>query len=83
MSDSKLMIFAGNANPALASKVASRLELPLGKSLVTQILITCYLKFRHQINSDNVLSHDVLTEYPTQESNSTKVMGLFMQLVRW
>ena len=36
MSDSNLMIFTGNANPALASKVASKLGIPLGKAFVSK-----------------------------------------------
>lgn len=36
MSDSNLMIFTGNANPALAAKVASRLGIPLGKAHVSK-----------------------------------------------
>ena len=36
MSDNNLMIFTGNANPALAAKVASKLGLPLGKAFVSK-----------------------------------------------
>ena len=36
MPDKNLMVFSGNANPTLASKIASRLGVPLGKSLVTK-----------------------------------------------
>ncbi|EQM95321.1 ribose-phosphate pyrophosphokinase-like domain-containing protein, partial [Oxalobacter paraformigenes] len=36
MSDSNLMIFTGNANPALAAKVASKLGIPLGKAFVSK-----------------------------------------------
>ena len=36
MSDSNLMIFTGNANPALAAKVASKLSIPLGKAFVSK-----------------------------------------------
>ena len=36
MSDSNLMIFTGNANPALAAKVASSLGIPLGKAHVSK-----------------------------------------------
>ncbi|MCL1886757.1 MAG: ribose-phosphate pyrophosphokinase [Betaproteobacteria bacterium] len=36
MSDTDLMIFTGNANPALASKVASKLGIPLGKAYVSK-----------------------------------------------
>ncbi|MBS7404535.1 MAG: ribose-phosphate pyrophosphokinase, partial [Oxalobacter sp.] len=36
MSDSNLMIFTGNANPALAAKVASKLGIPLGKAHVSK-----------------------------------------------
>ena len=37
MSDSNLMIFTGNANPALAAKVASKLGIPLGKAFVSKV----------------------------------------------
>ncbi len=36
MSDTNLMIFTGNANPALAAKVASKLGIPLGKAHVSK-----------------------------------------------
>ncbi len=36
MSDPNLMIFTGNANPALAAKVASKLGIPLGKAHVSR-----------------------------------------------
>jgi ribose-phosphate pyrophosphokinase len=34
VSDSRLMVFAGNATPRLASDIAGRLNMPLGKALV-------------------------------------------------
>ncbi|MDR1311640.1 MAG: ribose-phosphate pyrophosphokinase [Burkholderiaceae bacterium] len=36
MPDTELMLFTGNANPALASSVASKLGIPLGKALVSR-----------------------------------------------
>ena len=36
MSDSNLMIFTANPNPALAAKVASKLGIPLGKAFVSK-----------------------------------------------
>ena len=36
----------------------------LDKSLVIQILVTGYLKFRRQINSDNALSLAIKTQHP-------------------
>ena len=36
MSDNNLMIFTGNANPALAAQVASKLGIPLGKAFVSK-----------------------------------------------
>ena len=36
MATGKMMVFAGNANPQLAHKIASRLSLPLGKAQVSR-----------------------------------------------
>ena len=36
MSDNNLMIFTGNANPALAAQVASKLGIPLSKAFVSK-----------------------------------------------
>ena len=33
---SKMMVFTGNANPALAQKVVERLDIPLGKANVSR-----------------------------------------------
>ena len=36
MATGKMMVFAGNANPQLAHKIATRLQLPLGKAQVSR-----------------------------------------------
>ena len=36
MSDSSMMVFSGNANRALAEKIANQLRIPLGKSSVAE-----------------------------------------------
>ena len=36
MSETSMMVFSGNANLALAEKIADQLRLPLGKASVTR-----------------------------------------------
>ena len=76
MSDSKLMIFAGNANPALASKVASRLELPLGKSLVTKFSDG---EVRVELN-ENVRGKDVFIIQPTCAPTNDNLMEILLMV---
>ncbi|QHS10188.1 ribose-phosphate diphosphokinase [Sinimarinibacterium sp. NLF-5-8] len=76
MSDSKLMLFSGNANPKLARDIAAYLKLPVGEALVgrfsdgeTQIEIL-----------ENVRGKDVFVVQPTCAPTNDNTMELLMML---
>ena len=70
MSDSNLMIFTGNANPALAAKVASRLGIPLGKAHVSKFV---------EIN-ENVRGKDVFVIQSTCAPTNDNLMEIVLMV---
>ena len=72
----KLMLFAGNANPELASEVAKSLGIPLSDSLVS-------LFSDGEINieiRDNVRGHDVFIIQPTCAPTHRNIMELVLMI---
>ena len=72
----KLMLFAGNANPELASEVAKSLGIPLSDSLVS-------LFSDGEINieiHDNVRGHDVFIIQPTCAPTHRNIMELVLMI---
>lgn len=76
MSDSNMMVFTGNANPALAKKVVAYLNVSLGKAVVG--------KFSDgEINVDiidNVRGRDVFIIQPTCEPTNDNLMELLVMM---
>lgn len=76
MSDSPMMIFTGNANPALAQSIASNLKLPMGKASVGQfsdgeVMVEL---------SENVRGRDVFVVQPTCAPTNDNLMELLMMI---
>lgn len=76
MSTHKMKIFAGNANPTLASRVASRLGIPLGKSLVTKFSDG---EVRVELN-ENVRGKDVFIIQPTCAPTNDNLMEILLMV---
>lgn len=76
MSNHKMKIFAGNANPTLASRVASRLGIPLGKSLVTKFSDG---EVRVELN-ENVRGKDVFIIQPTCAPTNDNLMEILLMV---
>lgn len=74
MADSRLMIFTGNANPALARDVAGYLKVPMGKASVGrfsdgEVMVEI---------EENVRGRDVFVVQPTCSPTNESVMELLM-----
>jgi ribose-phosphate pyrophosphokinase len=76
MADGKLMIFTGNANPALAQEIASHLRMPLGKASVGrfsdgEVMVEI---------EENVRGRDVFVIQSTCVPTNDNVMELLMMV---
>ncbi len=76
MAETRLMVFTGNANPALAHDIASRLKQPLGKATVGrfsdgEVMVEVM---------ENVRGRDVFVIQPTCAPTNDSVMELLMML---
>jgi ribose-phosphate pyrophosphokinase len=76
MSDSKLMLFSGNANPKLSKDIANYLRMPLGNAVVGQFSDG---EIQIEIN-ENVRGKDVFVIQPTCAPTNDNVMELLMML---
>jgi ribose-phosphate pyrophosphokinase len=76
MSDSKLMLFSGNANPKLAQDIASYLKMPLGQAVVGR-----FSDGEVQVEiMENVRGCDVFVIQPTCAPTNDNIMELMMML---
>jgi ribose-phosphate pyrophosphokinase len=76
MADGQLMLFTGNANPALAQEIANYLRAPLGKLMVSR-----FSDGEVQIEIlENVRGKDVFVIQPTCAPTNDNVMELLMML---
>lgn len=76
MSDSKLMLFSGNANPKLAQDMASYLKMPLGQAMVGR-----FSDGEVQVEiMENVRGADVFVIQPTCAPTNDNIMELMMML---
>ena len=74
MSDSQMMVFAGNANPQLALAVARFLNLPLGKAHVGK-----FSDGEIQVEiMENVRGRDVFILQPTCNPTNDNLMELIV-----
>ena len=81
MSASGMMVFSGNAHPALSADVAGYLSLPLGKSVVGQ-----FSDGEVQVEiQENVRGRDVFVIQPTSEPTNDNLMELLVMIdaLRW
>ena len=69
-----LMLFSGNANPALAEKISSHLKIPLSKAVVSTFSDG---EIRVEI-LDNVRGHDVFIIQPTSAPSNNNLMELLI-----
>ncbi len=76
MSDKNMMVFSGNANPTLASKIASKLGIPLGKSLVTKFSDG---EVRVELN-ENVRGKDVFIVQSTCAPTNDNLMEILLMV---
>lgn len=76
MSDSKLMLFSGNANPKLAQDIANYLKTPLGQAVLAK-----FSDGEIQIEIlENVRGKDVFVVQPTCVPTNDNVMELLLML---
>lgn len=76
MSDSKLMLFSGNANPRLAQDIANYLKMPLGQAMVGK-----FSDGEIQVEIlENVRGRDVFVIQPTCAPTNDNIMELMMML---
>ena len=74
MTHDRLQLFSGNANPALATEIATHLEMPLGKSMVRQFADgEIYLQIQ-----ENVRGGDVFVIQPTCTPVERNLMELLL-----
>src|SRR5699024_7051629 len=74
MPDPRLMVFTGNANPALAKDVAGYLRVPLGKATVGAFSDgECQVEIE-----ENVRGRDVFVIQPTCQPTNDNLMELLM-----
>jgi ribose-phosphate pyrophosphokinase len=76
MNDGQLMIFSGNANPALARDIANYLKLPVGQATVGHFSDGEIMVEIHE----NVRGRDVFIVQPTCAPTNDNVMELIMML---
>ncbi len=74
--DSRMMVFAGNANPQLARRIAGYLRMPLGKAVVSrfsdgEIMVEIM---------ENVRGRDVFIIQPTCEPTNDNLMELLVMV---
>ncbi|QGU32985.1 ribose-phosphate diphosphokinase [Thermochromatium tepidum] len=81
MPASQLMVFSGNANPALAAEIVSHLSLPLGKAVVGQFSDG---EVMAEIQ-ENVRGRDVFVVQPTCAPPNDNLMELLVMIdaLRW
>ncbi len=81
MPTSQLMVFSGNANPALAAEIAAYLALPLGKALLGQFSDG---EVMAEIQ-ENVRGRDVFVVQPTSAPTNDHLMELLVMIdaLRW
>ena len=81
MPTSQLMVFSGNANPALAAEIATYLALPLGKALLGQFSDG---EVMAEIQ-ENVRGRDVFVVQPTSAPTNDHLMELLVMIdaLRW
>lgn len=74
MSDGRMMVFTGNANPQLAKDVCRYLDLPLGKAIVEQ-----FSDGEIQVEiMENVRGRDVFIVQPTCKPTNDNLMELMV-----
>ena len=81
MPASQLMVFSGNANPALSAEIVSHLSLPLGKAVVGQFSDG---EVMAEIQ-ENVRGRDVFVVQPTCAPTNDNLMELLVMIdaLRW
>ncbi|TNF51466.1 MAG: ribose-phosphate diphosphokinase [Gammaproteobacteria bacterium] len=81
MPTSQMMVFTGNANPALAGEIATYLNLPLGKAVVGQFSDG---EVMAEIQ-ENVRGRDVFVVQPTSAPTNDHLMELLVMIdaLRW
>ncbi|MFZ1575923.1 MAG: ribose-phosphate diphosphokinase [Chromatiaceae bacterium] len=81
MPTSQLMVFSGNANPALAAEIATYLALPLGKAVLGQFSDG---EVMAEIQ-ENVRGRDVFVVQPTSAPTNNHLMELLVMIdaLRW
>ncbi|NCA89145.1 MAG: ribose-phosphate diphosphokinase [Gammaproteobacteria bacterium] len=81
MPTSHMMVFTGNANPALASEIATYLNLPLGKAVLGQFSDG---EVMAEIQ-ENVRGRDVFVVQPTSAPTNDHLMELLVMIdaLRW
>ncbi|VAX11345.1 Ribose-phosphate pyrophosphokinase [hydrothermal vent metagenome] len=79
--DSSMMVFSGNANPALVSEIVAHLNMPLGKALVGQFSDG---EVMAEIQED-VRDRDVFIVQPTSAPTNDNLMELLVLIdaMRW
>ena len=73
---SRLMVFSGNANPALANDIARKLGTPKGNAVVS---LFSDGEINIEIN-DNVRGHDVFIVQPTCAPTNRNLMELVLMI---
>lgn len=76
MPDSNMMVFAGNANPQLASDIVAKLQMPLGKAVVGQfsdgeVMVEIM---------ENVRGKDIFVVQPTCVPTNDNLMELLVMI---
>ncbi|MBP6242841.1 MAG: ribose-phosphate pyrophosphokinase, partial [Chromatiaceae bacterium] len=81
MPTSQLMVFSGNANPALAAEITTYLALPLGKAVLGQFSDG---EVMAEIQ-ENVRGRDVFVVQPTSAPTNDHLMELLVMIdaLRW
>lgn len=74
--DGRLMVFAGNAHPALADDIADKLSIPLGKALISS-----FSDGEVQVEiQENVRGRDVFIIQPTGRPTNDNIMELLIMV---
>ncbi|MBP9602997.1 MAG: ribose-phosphate pyrophosphokinase-like domain-containing protein, partial [Chromatiaceae bacterium] len=76
MPTSQLMVFSGNANPALAAEITTYLALPLGKAVLGQFSDG---EVMAEIQ-ENVRGRDVFVVQPTSAPTNDHLMELLVMI---
>ena len=72
--DSRLMVFAGNAHPALARDIVEKLNIPLGKAMISS-----FSDGEVQVEiQENVRGRDVFVLQPTGMPTNDNIMELLI-----